>query len=53
MDTKALLCFEYVVVENDSLKSMGDKMEYTEVVRHFSRKIDANYYLKTVIGLYA
>ncbi len=28
-------------------------MEYPEVVRRLGKKIDANYYLKTVVGLYA
>ncbi|CAG8436534.1 6209_t:CDS:1 [Ambispora gerdemannii] len=43
--------FEYVVVENDSSERVGDKMEYPEVVRRLGKKIDANYYLKTVVGL--
>ncbi|RIB09495.1 hypothetical protein C2G38_2208747 [Gigaspora rosea] len=45
--------FEYVVVENDSSQKIGDKMEYPEVVRRLGKKIDINYYLKTVIGLCA
>src|SRR2546430_503283 len=45
--------FEYIVVENDSSERVGDKMEYPEVVRRLGKKIDANYYLKTVVGLCA
>ncbi|PKY52302.1 DNA/RNA polymerase, partial [Rhizophagus irregularis] len=45
--------FEYIVVENDSLQKVGDKMEYPEVVRRLGKKIDISYYLKTVVGLCA
>ncbi|CAB4480535.1 unnamed protein product [Rhizophagus irregularis] len=45
--------FEYVVVENDSSQKVGDKMEYPEVARHLDKKIDINYYLKSVVGLCA
>ncbi|PKK55952.1 hypothetical protein RhiirC2_801092 [Rhizophagus irregularis] len=45
--------FEYVVVENDSSERVGDKMEYPEVVRRLGKKIDTNYYLKTVVELCA
>src|SRR3954468_4002353 len=45
--------FEYVVVENDSSQKVGDKMEYPEVTRHLDKKININYYLKSVIGLCA
>ena len=45
--------FEYVVVENNSSQKVGDKMEYPEVTRRLDKKIDINYYLKSVIGLYA
>src|SRR6266480_96766 len=43
--------FEYVVVENDSSERVGDKMEYPEVARRLDKKIDINYYLKSVVGL--
>ena len=45
--------FEYVVVENNSSERVGDKMEYPEVARRLDKKIDINYYLKSVVGLYA
>ena len=45
--------FEYVVVENNSSERVGDKMEYPEVARRLDKKIDINYYLKSVIGLCA
>ena len=45
--------FEYVVVENDSSQKVGDKMEYPEVARHLDKKININYYLKSVVGLCA
>src|ERR1044072_7832937 len=45
--------FEYVVVENDSSQKVGDKMEYPEVARHLDKKIDINYYLKSVVGFCA
>ncbi|CAI2189442.1 9194_t:CDS:2, partial [Funneliformis geosporum] len=45
--------FEYIVVENDSSQRVGDKMEYSEVVRRLGKKIDISYYLKTVVGLCA
>src|ERR1051325_396420 len=45
--------FEYVVVENDSSQKVGDKMEHPEVARHLDKKIDINYYLKSVVGLCA
>ena len=45
--------FEYVVVENNSSKRVGDKMEYPEVARRLDKKIDINYYLKSVVGLCA
>src|ERR1044072_7899191 len=45
--------FEYIVVENDSSQRVRDKMEYPEVGRRLSKKIDISYYLKTVVGLYA
>jgi hypothetical protein len=45
--------FEYIVVKNDSLQKVGDKMEYPEVVRRLGKKIDISYYLKTVVGLCA
>ena len=32
---------------------MGDKMEYPEVARRLDKKIDINYYLKSVVGLCA
>ncbi len=44
--------FEYVVVENDSSQKVGDKMEYPKVARHLDKKIDINYYLKSVVRLY-
>src|SRR5256714_12386862 len=43
--------FEYIVVENDSSQRVGDKMEYSGVVRRLGKKIDISYYLKTVVGL--
>src|SRR5436305_397983 len=45
--------FEYVVVENNSSERVGDKMEYPEVTRRLDKKIDINYYLKSVIRLCA
>src|SRR2546423_6342742 len=45
--------FEYIVVENDSSQKVGDKMEYPEVVRRLGKKVDINYCLKSVVGLYA
>ncbi|PKK59165.1 DNA/RNA polymerase [Rhizophagus irregularis] len=45
--------FEYVVVENDLSQKVGDKMEYPEVARRLDKKIDINYYLKSVVGLCA
>ena len=45
--------FEYVVVENNSSERVGDKMEYPEVARHLDKKININYYLKSVVGLCA
>jgi len=45
--------FEYVVVENDSSQKVGDKMEYPEVARCLEKKVDINYYLKSVVGLCA
>ncbi|RIA85939.1 hypothetical protein C1645_741202 [Glomus cerebriforme] len=45
--------FEYIVVENDLSQKVDDKMEYPEVARHLGKKIDINYYLKTIIRLYA
>src|ERR1044072_9299526 len=45
--------FEYIVVENDSSQKVGDKMEYPEVARCLGKKVDINYYLKSVIGLCA
>src|SRR5436190_10894688 len=45
--------FEYIVVENDSSQKVGDKMEYSEVVRRLGKKIDISYYLKTVVSLCA
>ncbi|CAB4393185.1 unnamed protein product [Rhizophagus irregularis] len=45
--------FEYVVVENDSLQKVGDKMEYPEVVRQLGKKIDISYYLNSVVSLCA
>src|SRR5205085_8591828 len=46
-------CFEYVVVENNLSERVGDKMEYPEVARRLDKKIDINYYLKSVIRLCA
>ncbi|CAG8802510.1 44949_t:CDS:2, partial [Gigaspora margarita] len=43
--------FEYVVVKNDSLQKVGEKMEFLEVARRLDKKIDINYYLKSVVGL--
>jgi hypothetical protein len=43
--------FEYVVVENNSSERVGDKMEYPEVARRLSKKIDISYYLNSVVGL--
>ncbi|RIB02991.1 hypothetical protein C2G38_2226278 [Gigaspora rosea] len=45
--------FEYIVVENNSSQKVGDKMEYPEVVRRLGKKVDINYYLKSVVGLCA
>ncbi|CAG8683643.1 18264_t:CDS:2, partial [Cetraspora pellucida] len=45
--------FEYIVVENNSSQKVEDKMEYPEVVRQLGKKIDINYYLKSVAGLCA
>ena len=45
--------FEYVMVENNSLERVGDKMEYPEVARRLDKKIDINYYLKSVVRLCA
>jgi hypothetical protein len=45
--------FEYVVVENNSSERVGDKMEYPEVARRLSKKIDISYYLNSVVGLCA
>src|SRR2546421_12734635 len=45
--------FEYVVIENNSSERVGDKMEYPEVTRHLDKKIDINYYLKSVVKLCA
>ncbi|CAI2171609.1 9805_t:CDS:2 [Funneliformis geosporum] len=45
--------FEYVVVENNSSKRVGDKMEYPEVVRQLSKKINISYYLNSVVNLCA
>src|ERR1044072_304601 len=45
--------FEYIVVENDSSQKVGDKMEYPEVARRLEKKVDINYYLKSVVGLCA
>ena len=45
--------FEYVVVENNSSERVGDKMEYPEVARRLDKKIDINYYLKSVVRLCA
>src|SRR4051794_39463924 len=45
--------FEYVVVENNSSERVGDKMEYPEMTRHLDKKININYYLKSVIELCA
>ena len=46
-------CFEYIVVENDSSQRVGDKMEYSEVVRRLGKKIDINYYLQSIVILCA
>ncbi|GES98604.1 DNA polymerase family B-domain-containing protein [Rhizophagus clarus] len=46
-------CFEYVVVENNSSNKIRNKMEYPEVVRRLGKKIDINYYLKTIVSLCA
>ncbi|CAG8802465.1 14518_t:CDS:2, partial [Gigaspora margarita] len=45
--------FEYVVVENDSSQKVGEKMEFPEVARRLDKKIDINYYLKSVVRLCA
>ncbi|CAI2189496.1 12734_t:CDS:2, partial [Funneliformis geosporum] len=45
--------FKYVVVENNSLERVGDKMEYPEVARQLGKKIDISYYLKSVVSLCA
>jgi len=45
--------FEYVVVENNSSERVEDKMEYPEVAKRLDKKIDINYYLKSVVGLCA
>ncbi|PKY60510.1 hypothetical protein RhiirA4_431186 [Rhizophagus irregularis] len=42
--------FEYIVIENNSSERVGDKMEYPEVARRLDKKIDINYYLKSVVG---
>ncbi|CAI2187126.1 17485_t:CDS:2, partial [Funneliformis geosporum] len=45
--------FEYVVVENDLSRKVGDKMEYPEVTRQLGKKIDISYYLNSVVSLCA
>jgi hypothetical protein len=45
--------FEYVVVKNNSSERVGDKMEYPEVARRLSKKIDISYYLNSVVSLCA
>ncbi|CAG8612686.1 10636_t:CDS:1 [Diversispora eburnea] len=44
--------FEYIVVEGVSEK-VGDRMKYPDVVKKLNKKIDINYYLKSVVGLCA
>ncbi|CAG8597718.1 9267_t:CDS:2 [Paraglomus brasilianum] len=44
--------FEYIVVEGVSEK-VGDRMEYPDVAKKLNKKIDINYYLKSVVGLCA
>jgi hypothetical protein len=46
-------CFEYVVVENNSSERVGDKMEYPEVARRLSKKINISYYLNSVVSFCA
>ncbi|CAI2197979.1 18269_t:CDS:2, partial [Funneliformis geosporum] len=45
--------FEYVVVENDLLQKIGDRMEYLEVTRQLGKKTDISYYLNSVVSLCA
>ncbi|CAI2195847.1 1284_t:CDS:10, partial [Funneliformis geosporum] len=45
---------EDVLMEtNNSSQKVRDKMEYPEVTRQLGKKIDINYYLKSIIELYA
>src|SRR5439155_14956055 len=45
--------FEYIVVKNNLSQKVGDKMEYSEVVRQLGKKINISYYLKTVVSFCA